>query len=82
MPCNSPGNLPGAVAPAPVKHEPVGHRAKRIFLIHEDAHLCTTQFLNSALESVDTPGVDDMLRQRIPSVFIPSEQDTDVVFST
>ena len=59
---------PGEAAPAPVQQELVGHRAKRIFLIHEEAHLCTTQFPNSILETVDTPSVDDMLRQRILSV--------------
>jgi len=30
----SPDNSPDAAAPAPVKQEPVGHGAKRIFLIH------------------------------------------------
>jgi len=40
---NSPGNSPkGATAPVRVEQEPVGPRAKRISLIHEEAYLCTT----------------------------------------
>jgi len=31
--------------------------------------MCTTQFLNSTLEPVDTPSVDNILRQGIPSVY-------------
>jgi len=40
--------------------------AKRIFLIHEETHMCAS--LNSILETVDTPSIDNMLRQGIPSV--------------
>ena len=72
---DSPGDSPGAAAPAPVKQEPVGHRAKRIFLIHEEAHLCTTQFLNSTLEPWWFTGCTCVCEQNYP-VILPKRIDS------